>query len=276
MRNIFTFCLFWTVFLFFSQNASACQCFENFTPLVFDYAKAESVFVGKVINTKKFGNEPEKEAYVPRYRTVEFEIQKIYKGINQTTQRVTLHTNFNAASCGFAKDEAPKKGQKWIVFVYKNQKENRLFFGGMCEPTNRLEKSTDLLEYENEILSIKDKQGIFGSVVDDMKIEGIKNIEVNLEGEGQNLTTRTGKNGAFYFPILLKGNYKITVNVPFPAMYSADSNYAVKQKSTRENADENSKILKSTLTYEVQLKEGEFDYNEIKLFVFEPKVQTNK
>ena len=37
--------------------------------------------------------------------------------------------------------------------------------------------------------SAKGKQAIIGTVVDEMKIEGIKNIEVILEGEGQNFTT---------------------------------------------------------------------------------------
>lgn len=268
MKNVFAVCLFSAAFLFLSQNVFACICSENFAPLIADYSKAETVFVGKVISIKKFGKESEKKAYYPKYRTVEFEIQKIYKGMNSPSETVTLHTNFSEATCGFSKDEAPKKGQKWIVFAYKDQKENRLHFGGMCKPSSKLESADDLSEYETKFLSIKDKQGIFGSLINEMKFDGIKNIEVHLEGEGMKLTTRTDDKGLFYFPISSKGIYKITFNV-LRAAYFTDSNSAVDQKLTIENANGDSKIVKTVLTYQVQLKENEFDYNEIKLYVYE-------
>lgn len=269
-KAIFAVCLFCGLFLLSSQNVYACSCSEHFAPLIVDYSKADSVFVGKVINIKKFGNESEKEAWFPKHRTAEFEIQKSYKGMNSSLKRIVLNTNFNAASCGFADYEAPKKGQKWIVFVYKNEEENRLYFGGMCDSSSRLEKASSLSEYEVEIFSAKGKQAIIGTIVDDMKIEGIKNIEVILEGEGQNLITRTNEKGLYYFPVPFKGNYKITINVPFPAFLS-DASFAIKENQTKENASENAKPLKNTLTYDVQLKDSEFNYNEIDMFVIQPK-----
>ncbi len=269
-KAIFAVCLFWGLFLLSSQNTYACSCSEHFTPLIVNYSKADSVFVGKVINIKKFGNESEKEGWFPKHRTVEFEIQKAYKGMNSSTKRIVLNTNFNEATCGFGEDETPKKGQKWIVFVYKNQEENRLYFGGMCDPSSHLEKASDLSDYEDEIFSAKGKQAIIGTVVDDMKTEGIKDIEVILEGEGQNLTTRTNEKGLYYFLVAFKGNYKITINIPFPA-FLTDASFAIKENQTKENTRENAKPLRNTLTYDVQLKDGEFNYNEIDMFVIQPK-----
>lgn len=203
---------------------------------------------------------------VSEIQTVEFEIQKIYKGINSSTKRIILNTDFNPATCGNDEDEAAKKGQEWIVFVYRDEKDNSLHYGGMCDPSSQLEKASDLSEYENKIFSVKDKQAIIGTVVDDMKIKGIKNIEVVLEGEGQNLTTRTDEKGFYYFPVISKGNYKIIINIPFPAFISGGS-FIVKENPIKENANEDAKILKNILNYEIQLKDGEFNYNEIDLFV---------
>ncbi len=269
-RTIFVVCLFCGLFLLSSHNTYACICAEHFTPLIVDYSKADSVFIGKVINIKKFGNESEKEVWFPKQRTVEFEIQKIYKRINFSARRIVLNTDFNEASCGFSENEAPKKGQKWIVFVYKNKEENRFYFGGMCEPSSHLEKVSDLAAYEDDINSVKEKQAIIGTIVDEMKIEGIKGIEVILEGEGQSIATKTDEKGLFYFPAASKGTYKITVKIPFPALFSYSS-FSTKEKQIKESESKNARPLKNTLTYNVQLKDGEFHYNEIVIYVFQPK-----
>lgn len=268
-RAIFAVCLFCGLFLLSSYNAFACSCSDHFTPLIAHYSRADSVFVGKVINIKKFGSESEKEVWFPKHRTVEFEIQKAYKGTNSSTKRIALNTNFNEASCGFGEDETPKKGQKWIVFVQRSEEDNRLYFGGMCEPSSHLEKIADLSYYETKITSVKEKQAIIGTVVDEMKIEGIKDIEVILEGAGQRITTRTDEKGLYYFPVSSKGNYKITINIPFASSIGV-STFSVKQNQTKENADVNARPIKSTLTYDIQLKDGEFNYNEIDIFVLQP------
>ncbi|HEX8286881.1 MAG TPA: hypothetical protein VF556_02740 [Pyrinomonadaceae bacterium] len=252
-KAIFTVFLFSGLFLLSSNNAFACSCSDHFTPVIADYSRADAVFAGKVISIKKFGNEPENKAWFPKRRTVEFEIQKVYKGINSSTKRIALITNFNAASCGFDEDEAPKKGQRWIVFVHKDEEDNRLYFGGMCEPYGYLENASDLSYYETKITSVKEKQAIIGTVVDEMKIEGIKDIEVILEGAGQRITTRTDEKGLYYFPVASKGNYKITINIPFAAS-SGVSTFPVEENRTKENADVNAQLIKSTLTYDVQLK----------------------
>ncbi|MDQ3089065.1 MAG: hypothetical protein M3Q78_10790, partial [Acidobacteriota bacterium] len=103
---------------------------------------------------------------VSEIQTVEFEIQKIYKGINSSTKRIILNTDFNPATCGNDEDEAAKKSQQWIVFVYRDEKDNSLHYGGMCDPSSHLEKASDLSEYENNFFSVKDKQAIIGTVVD--------------------------------------------------------------------------------------------------------------
>ncbi len=269
-KVIFAICLAWGLILLSSHNTYTCSCSNHFTPLIVHYSGADSVFVGKVINIKKFGNKSEKEAWFPKHRTVEFEIQKAYKGMDSSKKRIVLNTNFNAASCGFAEYEAPKSGQKWIVFMYKNEEENRFYFDGMCNPSSHIKKVSHLSEYEDDITSVKEKQAIIGTVVDDMKIEGIKDIEVILEGEGQNLTTRTNEKGLYYFPVTFKGKYKITINISFPAFLFATT-FIIKENQIKENASENAKPLKNILTYDVQLKDGEFNYNEINIFVIQPK-----
>lgn len=171
-KAIFAVRLLCGLFLISSQEIYACSCSNYFTPSIIHYSKADSVFIGKVTNVKKFGSESEKDAWSPKHRTVEFEIQKAYKGMNSSAKIIALNTNFNAAICGFADYEAPEKGQKWIVFVNKNREENRLYFGGMCDPSRHLEKASDLADYEDEIFSAKGKQAIIGTIVDDMKTEG--------------------------------------------------------------------------------------------------------
>lgn len=265
-KIIFTICLALGLFLISSQYTFACSCRDSFMPLVVHYSRADSVFVGEVINIKKLGNKPKGDFYRKNI-SVEFEIKKIFKGIDFSVKRISLITNTFAGTCG--RDEPPKKGQKWIAFVYKDEKDNQLYFGGMCDASRYLETDSDISSYENEINSIKEKQAIIGTVVNDMKIAGIKGIEVTLEGEGQKISTLTDEDGLYYFPLSTKGNYKITINIPFSAFVGI-SDFPVEENTTMESTDEHARPLREIVTYKVQLKENEFHYNPIKMFVYEP------
>lgn len=265
-KLIFTICLLFGLSFFSSQYTFACSCRDSFTPLIVHYSRTNSVFVGKVMSIKKLGNIPKEDIWRKNI-LVEFEIQKVFKGIEVSTKRISLITNTYAGTCG--SDKPPRIGQKWIVFVYKNEENNHLYFGGMCDASNYLETDSDLSYYEDKIASIKEKQAIIGTLVNDAKDKGIKNIEVTLEGEGQKFSTKTNENGLYYFPVSSKGNYKITINIPFPA-YSLTSSFSVEDKLTKESADEYAKPLNDIVTYYVQLKDNEFHYNEIDIYVLEP------
>lgn len=270
MKKVVFALLFLGLFQFSDQKTFACSCSDHFTPLFIEYSRANAVFVGEVKGIKKLTKLTEIEKNIPaNYVVIEFKILKAYKGINNSQKIFSVITTFND-SCGFVDDERPQKGQKWIIFAFKNEENNRLYFGNACEQSSRLENETDISDYENEMFKMKDKQAIFGRVVDEMKIEGIKDIEIILEGNGQNLVARTDEEGFYSFPVTSTGTYKITINLPFGGLYAGLSPF-VKDIQIKENLDEMTKPFKTILIYEVQLKEREFNYEEVDVYVIQPK-----
>lgn len=264
-KFVFVFCVFVGLLTAFVENNYACSCAFYSTPLSVHYSNANIVFIGKVTNVKKISYKMDDENATPN-RMIEFEIKKIYKGLAVATKRVSLKTRVGGASCGL--DETPKKGEIWSVFVFKNDKYGLSYFGGTCAPSEKLENDSDISEFEKELLFIKEKQAIIGAVISEMSGESrLKNLEVTLEGEGQKFITTTDEKGLFYFPLKSPGRYKVTIKTPFDASIFL-STLDVNKNQIKEETNGSTKILGNLLTYEVQLKDNEFSYNELQLIIY--------
>lgn len=265
MKHFLFVCLLLCLFQFCSLVINASSCVEHFVPLIARYSRADSVFIGKIKNIKQVKTPSELENFNEKYRSVKFEPKKIYKGLEVSTKEFSL---LNVSESGDYETEKLKIGQIWIVFVRKD--EGKLYFGGGCDASRKIEEKADIDYYEKEILSVKDKQAIIGRIVDEMTFEKLKDIEVVLEGNGMKEIKLTDEEGLFYFPIQFPGSYKISINLPFYGL-PGGYNSGIKTIDIRESEDKSLPPTKTIFIYEIILKERSFNYDEINVFVMPKK-----
>lgn len=250
------------------QNLFASSCGEKFVPHFVEYSRSEAVFIGKIKSIKSIKNPAEREGWQESWRSVEFEVLKIYKGFDSSTKKISLK---NSLLTGSEADEL-RKNKTWIIFA-KNYL-GILNFSTSCSQTEEIKNDSDITELEKEIFSVKDKQAVVGRLYNDMTSDFIKDIEVILEGNGIKVVVQTDEKGMYYFPVNQVGKYKVKINLPFYALYSS-YNFDVETIYFGEDKEYDLPPLKTTFIYEVELKENEFPYETFCTFVM-PKKQNDK
>lgn len=98
--------------------------------------------MGEVIDIKN-ENENGEFRYSDDPRTVLFEVEKTWKGVQQT--QVIVYTALSSASCGFGFDV----GEKYIVIVYANEKEGELQTE-ICTRTSKISLAERDIDYLGE------------------------------------------------------------------------------------------------------------------------------
>lgn len=74
----------------------------------------------------------------------------------------------------------------------------------------------------------------------------------------------------FYFPVNQPGKYRVTINLPFYALYSG-FNFDTKTIDHGEDKKNDLPPTSSTFIYEVDLKENEFSYETIRTYLMPEK-----
>lgn len=252
--------IFFTFYLFFHvsvMNVYGCQCSELNTPLFIDYSRADAAFIGKV---KKLIPISAKTTY-DKYFNIEFEIQKNYKGINSSQKTILLTTHVGSASCGYEKGRNPKKNENWFIYFYNVDGEKNPYFGGNCSSTRKINSKAEIDDYEKDFLS-KDIAAISGTIFDDIDFIFLKDLKVTVEGYNQKFTTQTNNDGFFFLPIRISGKYKVTIDFPYPIKNPRN----VSSKDIVEINkffDSNQKVIKTLISYDVEVKNNKPSYNEI-------------
>lgn len=258
MRTIFITFLFFGILVFSVESSYACSCAFNYKPLSVSRSEATIAFLGKVKKVKITSNKINDGDRTPN-RLVEFEIKKIYKGLSTSAKQISLKTRVGEASCGL--DEAPKEGEMWSIFVYKSEKHNLSYFGGLCSPSRKMEDKSDISDFEEKLFNPKENQAIIGTILSEMPGENeIKDLEVTLESESESFKTKTDASGQFYFPLKFAGKFKVIIKTPFKS--SVFTSIFETQTDFRDISNE------TFLTYEIQLKPNDFHYNEIVLLKY--------
>lgn len=261
MTKKILFTLLFFIFIQFSAKLTLASSCAEHPPLFVHYYRANAVFVGKVTNIKPYKFEKAEQFFHEKYRTVDFEIQKTYKGIKDSSVKKISLLNI---SFSYDEEEAElKKGQIWMVFTYEHK--GKTFFGGMCNPSGEIESQSDIDDYEKGIFSFKEKQAIVGRVENSFSRTALKDVEVILEGNGKKAVTRTDDQGVYYFPVPT-GNYEITLTVSPSGFYNGYSD--VKTIDIKDPGAKNNRPIKVRLIYKASLKENELLYEDIPIYIF--------
>jgi RNA binding exosome subunit len=244
------------MFLTVAETTFGGICLE-YKPSVVNFYESEAVFIGKILNIKRFyGIKKTEENWSLKYRIVEFEILEDYKGIKAGNKISVINSYGNIDW----EDLKLKKGQRWAI--YAKRYNRNLIFGTGCSAWSELvENEVDFAEWNDFFSSLKkqiesDKQAIIGRVFDTHSYNEIENAEINIEGNNEKFFIKTDKQGLYYLPVNLKGSYTISIKLPVKSIFYYNS-FEVEKKQIEEIYNKN------TFTYKINLESGEFNYNEL-------------
>lgn len=135
-----------SVFLVFSVAASfsfneahACSCMVPESPEI-EMEKFQAVFSGKVTEIEEtHPSEPLFSSLDPVLVT--FDIDRIWKGLDEKNQTVTVTTSASSASCGFYFQEHVE----YVVYAYQHDADSKLEVS-LCSRTNTVENAAEDLE----------------------------------------------------------------------------------------------------------------------------------
>lgn len=196
--------ILFVLFLFSCQTLSASSCAERYVPLFIEYARADAVFIGKLKRIKLIETPEGREGYYERWRSVEFEVQKVYKGFDSSTKRISLF--YVTYSLDDEIDDF-EKNQTWIIFA--GDLFGQSGFRTECTATEEIEKDSDIAELEKEMFSVEDNQAIVGRLYDELTFGFIEDIEVILEGNGTKIVKATDDKECFIFPSISPENIEL-------------------------------------------------------------------
>lgn len=249
-------------FLFgFSTNATACSCIDHKRPLLAEYANSKGVFVGKVASVTDIPKQIQRERDTTADIWVTFKIETAYKGIVAETKLITLDADYKGSSCGFRVGgrQKPRVGQRWIVFGYGSSKSQQLQLGAQCTKSRVIDSEKDLLAIKKALEKSRDIPGIAVGIVDYSDfVKKVDVMEVAVEGDGFRRSAEADENGIYHFPSLQPGKYSVFIKLPGTmSLFLASERFPKSDRATN-----NGQLI---LSYDVDLKEGEYDYNEVQI-----------
>jgi hypothetical protein len=201
----------------FLQTADACTCTDYGVPTCALFAEADAVFVGKVVRITSAAGDKDANVSLggvgsisssgPGLVWVHFAVERGFKGISGLTAKALT---YRGTSC----DLEIKTGQRWVIFAHRDRESGALNFGA-CGGNSQVEKN-DSTVAELRMMAAA-KQLIVRGRVANQTYEVVKGASVKLSGNGVNLQTTTGDDGAYSFEVPKAAAYKIEVVVPFSA-----------------------------------------------------------
>lgn len=234
-----------------------CSCIVSYPPLLASYSSSDAVFVGKVRYVVKIPRAKEQDFRGDRIVT--FEVKSRYKGILPETKLVSLYADYESSSCSFF-GKGPRVGETWAVFADRMGEKPQMSFGGTCNRSNKIRSNDYAANFEKELFRFKEKQAIVGSIlVNYLALANV--VEAKVEGEGVSTIVNADSDGYFWFPLERPGTYRVTIKIPFAIKIYAVTRYPDKIDISK---------TESVLSYTVDLKEDQFDYNEVNVFKEQP------
>ena len=149
-----------SVFLVFSvatsfsfNEAHACSCMAPESPEL-EMEKFQAVFSGKVTEIEEtHPSEPLFSSSDPVLVT--FEVDRIWKGLDEKNSTMIVTTSASSASCGFYFQEHVE----YVVYAYQHDADSELQVS-LCSRTNTVENATEDLEKLGEGIMVQANETI--------------------------------------------------------------------------------------------------------------------
>jgi hypothetical protein len=224
-----------TIFSFSSVNVLACQ--YDYQPICAIYARAGSVFTGKL---EKFEEgKSERSSYIVAY----FSVEKTFKGTTERIEKVTFRICLDAGENDF------KVGERY--FVYKENAD----LNGYNNHPRRLTDNNDHLRYA-EGLSTTDPIYTLSGRLEDLTEGELKNTEVSVIQNEKEYKFTPDEYGKFEYKATNPGLYKVRIVLPFDAkIYERTVYFDYAENLTVTNSER-----QTIIEYDSRFKPNDCDY----------------
>lgn len=233
-----------TAWQLFAAEAKACSCLQYGTPVCAAYWDADAVFAGVVTDIRKL---PDDLPRSPPKAMLHFIVEDAFRGLN--AREVDVAT-LSGTSC----DVGFKKGERWLVYAYRDAATGRLE-AHACTRTHRLDGMDEDLDYIRGLRRGGPEQSVAGRLLRN-RYEPLAALKVSVSGGGRSFETETDAHGDFAVKLPRGGPYTVRAVVPFSA--GAISHTArVKSDATDD---------RTFIEYAVEIPAGRCAYNQVDVY----------
>ena len=206
-----------TMLLISPMRIQACTCLLTFLglPPCGAYWDASAVFTGRVTDISVIPLDLGDGLVGYKQKLVRFSIEESFRGTRGRS--VEILTGMGGGDCGYDF----KQGERYFVYAYSNPNNSKLHVG-ICGRTQPLSEASSDLDYARAVKSGKTGSIIHGIVlrytrdayVDYGQHNGIKGINIFVEGNGRRFNLITDDEGRFQMYGLPAGTYKVRAELP--------------------------------------------------------------
>ena len=228
-----------------AAEASACSCVDYDPPVCAQYWGADAVFAGVVTDIRKLP--PDSSDSFPK-ALLRFTVEDAFRGLN--TREVDVAT-LSGTSC----DTTFKKGERWLVYAYRDAATGRLEIQP-CTRTHQLQGGmNEDLDYIRAVRRGPPEQSVLGKFTR-VAYGPLMGVGVSVRGGGQTFETETDADGRFNLRLPRGGAYSVSAVVPFSAQ-AVGRSAEVKTEPTDE---------RTVIEYSVELPAGRCAYDLINVY----------
>jgi 5-hydroxyisourate hydrolase-like protein (transthyretin family) len=194
-------------------DAAACSCMFGGAAPCSEYWKTDTIFEGMVIGESKV--KVVEGSFKFEKRLVRFELVESFRGAQSAQPEVI--TGWGGGDCGYAF----KRGETYLVYAYRDEKDNRLYTS-ICSRTRSLADAAEDISFMRNLGGADAGAVVFGKVKkrNYQWVEGeevfkpVGSAELVIEGEGASLETRTDAQGNYRVTGLAPGAYIVKLKLP--------------------------------------------------------------
>lgn len=168
-----------------AAEARACSCVESVTPPCAAYWRADAVFTGVVNDIRKLPGRPSDP--LPK-ALLHFVVEDKYRNVSAAELEVETLS-------GTSRDTEFKKGERWLVYAFKDPSTGRLAVSP-CTRTTRLEHADEDLSYLRGLRQRPPAQSVLGRLSRG-RYEPLAGLKVTVAGGGLSLEAATDADGQF-------------------------------------------------------------------------------
>lgn len=186
----------WSIFVFvvfLPAEILACHCGER--PICVDYSAAKSVFLGKLLKSRKSVVDDH------RVNVATFSVGRIFKGVPEKVQDVP----FVDGEC----DPTMKVGEVYLVFQDKRE---------IPLPCNRSGIAAQIPFIMNYVESVdpRDPKFVVTGSFEGLPEDELAQIEVTVSFDGGKVTKNVDRNGNYRIDVKNAGKLRVEARFPFP------------------------------------------------------------
>jgi hypothetical protein len=195
----------------------SCRCFTDVVNPNGErmFMHGSAVFTGQVI---EITSTPSDDERLPGYRQklVRFAVGESFRGVSGTL--VDAITGNGGGDCGYPF----KVGNSYLVYAYRNPKDNKLH-ANICSRTRPLSEAGEDLEYIRNLAKAEAGATVSGVVNRYRRVKAddsyqppgpLSGIRVIVEGNGKSVEAVTDNTGQYRITNLPPGKYKVRLTVP--------------------------------------------------------------